>query len=227
MNHYTIFIFLCLLLNGCQQPESNIRESISDNTSRAVIKTNSLEVAEPIETKKPDDDSLKTEISKVATSFHTWYIDATNNDDQYTPLSPEVVQDTNGKCKLDYEPYFGELTRLKTISEKFMKSEIERTSGCAEHLATIEWTEYVDADAYDYDVECPHMYYMYWTKSQDVFSGVSIDSVVNKSSKWLVTLAFYIDFDERQYYRHYQPVVTVENEAGKWMITKIEWIENK
>ena len=227
INHNIIPIFFCLLSLGCQDSVRKVQESSLDKSREEITVSDSVNISQQEEPIESDFDVLKDEISRVALSFHSWYIDVTNDDNSDAPLWAEVVMDNNGKCAFDYEPYFSELKKLNTISEKFMNSEIQRNKNCEEYLATIDWDEYRASEGHEYSNECPQFYYVYWTKSQDVYSGVSIDTIVEKGSKWYVTLAFYNDFDKRYYDRSHQPLVTVEEEADKWMITKIEWVENK
>lgn len=226
MNHNTIFLFFCLLYLGCQGSNKGKQKSAMDKSKEEITVSDSVNNRKQEELVELDLKGIQDEISQVALSFHTWYIGVTNDNDSDTPLWAEVVKDLNGKCTFDYEPYFSELKKLNTISEKFMNSEVERNKSCEEYLATIDWDEYEAAEGYAYSAECPQFYYVYWTNSQDVYSGVSVDTLIQKGSKWYITLAFYNDFDKRYYDRSYQPFVTVEEEAGKWMITKIEWIEN-
>ena len=216
-----ILFFFYMLIVSCNINEvTEIDQNIQSD----------IELSEPLYTNQNiriETDSLTLLISKTATSFHDWYIDLSNRENNTVPTSAEVVKNENGKCKLDNEPYFSELRKLGTISEKFINNEIARTKECADYLTTIRWKEYQKSEAYEYSDNCPQFYYMYWTNSQDVYSGVIVDDIERKDSKWIVKLAFYNDSDTRYFDRTNQPVVTVENEAGKWMITKIDWLKNE
>lgn len=172
-------------------------------------------------------DSLKREIAFVAASFHKWHIETMNKENNTTPTGAYIVRGENGKCKLENERYLSELRKLGTISEKFIQSEIQRTSNCADFMSTINWEDYQNADAYEFSKYCPEFDFDYWTKSQEIFYGVIVDKIKENGKKWEVTLALTYDDENKILERINQPVVTVEREGKRWVITKIDWLSKK
>ena len=161
-------------------------------------------------------------IKKVSTSFYDWYLMRINSLTDTVPFDYIFVEGKNGKCKVNFEPYFTQLKKLGTISEKFMNREIKRAESCIKHMETVDWIEYDKSEAYEYEDYCPDCYYMYWVRSQEPYTGVDIVKTVKKENIWYSTLQFFNTYDGKTYRENnLTPVVKIENENGKWMITEI------
>lgn len=162
-------------------------------------------------------------IRKVSTSFYEWYIKTIKASNDSIPFDFIIVEGENGKCKVDFEPYFNELRKLKTISNRFLEKEILRSKDCSEHMKTVDWSEFQNSDAYDYEEYCPCYSYMYWLKSQEPYDGVSILEMDKKNDVWFVKLQLYNIFDNKRHnYNYFYPIIRIENENGSWMMTEIE-----
>jgi len=181
------------------------------------------------DTLRPENSNQEKEIiKKVSTSFYDWYLKRTNSLTDTVPFDYIFVKGENGKCKVDFEPYFTQLRQLKTISKKFMDKEVERAKDCIKHMETVDWKEYQNADAYEYEDYCPDCSYMYWIKSQESYSGVEILNMVKKGNIWYTTLQLYNDFDnKRTRYDYFYPIIKIEKENGKWLMTEITLKQNK
>ena len=187
------------------------------------IKTDTLNM-------RGDNSEEKEIIKKVSTSFYDWYLKRTSSLTDTVPFDYIFVKGENGKCKVSFEPYFSQLRQLKTVSKKFMDREVARAKDCVKHMETVNWTEYQNADAYAYEYEdyCPDCSYMYWIKSQESYSGVEILNMTKKDNIWYTTLQLYNDFDKkRTRYDYFYPIIKIENENGKWLMTEITLKENK
>lgn len=176
----------------------------------------------------PDSLSNSTyEIRKVSTSFYDWYLKSIKSVDANVPIDIEVIEGENGKCKVDYEPYFNQLRKLKTISTKFMDNECKRTKSCAEFMKKVDWKNYQNSEAYDYEDSCNCFSNFYWIQSQDQFDGVEIVDLTKNGEAWFAKLQLYIDFEgKRTYIKYMYPKVKMEMENGNWMITEITVKEN-
>jgi hypothetical protein len=214
-----LFFFSCLVFSACGENSAPAADQGLQPESFTSTRSDSS-----LESEQTKSDSLNRRITKTATSIYDWYIPLTNENYNDVPTRPSVVKDVNGKCKLDFEPYFNELRKLGTISEKYLQTERERTEGCATYMATISWEEYTAAEAYQYDDRCQEFYYMHLTNGQETYSGVIVDKIERQGSKYLVKLAFYYNGEKRIFDRTNQPLVTVESEDGIWKITQIDWI---
>ena len=173
---------------------------------------------------KRDDNQEKEIIKKVSTSFYDWYLKRINSLTDTTAYDYVIVKGENGKCKVNFEPYFNQLRQLKTISNKFMDKELERAKNCVKHMKTVDWTEYQDADAYEYEDYCPDCGQMYWVQSQEPYSGVEILDMKKDGNIWFTTLRFYSDYDNKRVKNNnFFPVIRIENEYGKWLMTEIKF----
>jgi hypothetical protein len=164
-------------------------------------------------------------IGKVALSFYDWYMLALVDTTKLS-CSPNIVEGKNGKCAFDFYDYFDDLRKLGTVSEKFIHSEKERYQECEAHMKTIDYREYLSADAYSYQEYCSEGYYMYWIRSQETYSGVEVEKTEEKEGHWEVKLVFYNIFNgKKEYFRSFQPIVTIHQEGSKWKITQINWAD--
>lgn len=118
--------------------------------------------------------SATLDIEQTALSFYKWYLKAVNSNDKtgYIPFDVTIVENKDGMCRMDFEPYFNELRKLGTISDKFMESERKRNSTCEDYIKTIHYKSYEQADAYAFDNFCPQFSYMYWIASQEPYQDV-------------------------------------------------------
>lgn len=213
MNKTLIVIFSLAML--CFAFTGNSKEPLAITTSRA------RSGAEIIRSQysKQEEDSIK----KIGTSFYDWYIKTIKASNGTIPFDFIIVEGQNGKCKVDFEPYFKELRKLNTISVKFMEREIMRSKECVEHMKTVSWSEFKNSDVYAYEDFCPCYTYMYWLQSQEPYDDVSILEMKKADGAWFVKLQLYNIFDSKLYiYNYFYPIVKIEKENSKWLITKIE-----
>jgi hypothetical protein len=109
-----------------------------------------------------------------------------------------------------------------------MDKEVARAKDCIKHMETVDWNEYMNADTYEYEEYCPDCYYMYWIKSQESYSGVEILNMTKKDNIWYTTLQLYNDFDNKRIrYDYFYPIIRIEKENGKWLMTEITLKQNK
>ncbi len=170
-----------------------------------------------------EQDSTELKIQEVALSFHQWYINAVNSNSGILKSDFAVVKGPKGKCQIDSSVYFAELRSLGTVSEKFLHSEQTRFADCAYHLSTLRWKSFQNADALTYSEYCPSFDYYYWLRSQELYFGALVEKIEKEDKLYKVTLALIFDTEDRNIDHLNQPIVTVENENGKWMITEIGW----
>ncbi|QHL86880.1 hypothetical protein GU926_05280 [Nibribacter ruber] len=160
---------LGLLSCSTEQPKENI--TVKDN---AVFIQEAISIKDSTDSQPSEKSVASTQetaetrqLKKIATSFHRWYIKNVNNPDPNTPIEVRIVEGNAGKSKVEYEPYFEQLRKLPTVSDKFIKQEKQRISGCAENMAKVDWSVYSEADAYEFDKYCDWLYYYYWIRSQE------------------------------------------------------------
>lgn len=170
------------------------------------------------------DTSEFAEIKKAALSFHKWYMASVDNP-KNSNWSVDVVEDSNGYCAFDFYSYFDALRKLGTISEKFLESERQRLRFCEDFLKTVKYVDFNSSEeAYVYQDDCPSFYHMYWIRSQEPFTGVEIDEVVENQGVWKATLVFYNDFQgKKEYFKSNQPIITLSQENTTWKIVTIDW----
>ena len=153
------------------------------------------------------------EIEKNGRSFYDWYF---KNDFP----NCEVISDKNGKSTFDTISYFRTLRNLGTISEKFIDSEKERLQDCQDFLSMIYFSDFQNAEAYDYSDYCGDIYFMYWIKSQE-----PPNNFITKNVKKITT-----DKASLEIYEVYgtieSPLSTVylDKENEVWKITEINFI---
>lgn len=192
-----LFVFL-FILHACDK-KTEKKEQIEENkTTENTTKENDL-----------------VNIEKNGKSFYDWYF---KNDFP----NCDVIKDKNGMSKLDTLSYFTELRKLGTVSEKLIAKERKRLSGCAAFISTLKYSDYENADAYDYDKECPDMYYMYWLKSQE-----TPDGFVTKNVKKINDNSASVDIYETYKQDNFQSAlstVILEKENNIWKIVDIKFI---
>lgn len=219
---------LGLLSCSTEQPKENI--TVKDNavlTQKAlpVKDTTESQTAEKFET-SPQEPEETRQLKDIATSFHRWYIKNVNNPDPKTPIEVRIVEGNAGKSKVEYEPYFEQLRKLPTVSDKFIKQEKQRISGCAENIAKVDWSVYSEADAYEFDKYCDWLFYYYWIRSQEPFADVEVSNLEKSGESWIATLRFFDNYEgKKSYADHYHPIVKLEKEKDNWKITQITWKE--
>ncbi|MBD8347190.1 hypothetical protein [Dysgonomonas sp. HGC4] len=176
---------------------------------------------------KSSNDSRTLEVEQAGLSFYKWYLNATESRD--IPFDAHIAKDKNGMCQLDSEPYFNELRKLGTISEKFIASERKRNSTCEEYVKKVHYKVFESGDAYTFDGICPQFAYMYWTSSQDTYQEVkAIQTIINKDdlSAHVDVVFIYTEGGE-------PPIISktpharvfLEREQGKWKTVKIERLD--
>ncbi|EFK56603.1 hypothetical protein ACFU8T_09570 [Sphingobacterium spiritivorum] len=152
------------------------------------------------------------EIEKSGSSFYDWYF---NNNFQYI----DVVKNRKGKSSLDTASYFKKLRDLGTISEKFIREEKKRLSGCNLFLETVNFEDYENADAYKYDTYCGDLYYMYWIKSQEPPDEYTIHNVKQLSDN-KGSMDIYLNYGGEG-----EPLcrIDMEREGDRWKIVHIDF----
>lgn len=155
-------------------------------------------------------------IEQNGKSFYEWYFK-----NEFPNMN--VIKDKNGKCKLDTLSYFKELRKLGTISEKFINKEKERTHVCSEFISTIDYSEYEEVDAYEYDKYCIDFYYYNWLKSQEHPNNFSVKNI-KKINDNKASLDIYVNYGGDD-----SPLSTVflEKEQGIWKIVEIKFIHQE
>lgn len=219
-------ILILLSLLSCSNNKKNNKLSIPIT----IEKTESVnsELNSKSEKYKFQPTEVEEEIAEIATSFHKWYINNTNDLNSNISYGIEIIKGENGKCKVDYKPYFNELRKLNTISVKFLEKERERTKECAEFIETIDWVEYENSEAYDFDEHCAFFYYLYWTQSQEETSGIDVTDIKEENGIWKVNFNLFDTYgDEKNYLPQSIGTITVEKEKDEFKITEINWIEKE
>lgn len=195
-----IMLFICILA-ACREgnkkglPNQSGQQVTADSSLTKVIEGNQLE-----------------EIQKSGNSFYDWYF---NNDFQYI----DVVKNRKGKSSLDTASYFKKLRTLGTISEKFIRAEKKRLSGCNLFLETVNFEDYENADAYKYVTYCGDLYYMYWIKSQEPPDEYTIHNVKQLSDN-KGSMDIYLNYGGEG-----EPLcrIDMEREGDRWKIVHIDF----
>lgn len=168
-------------------------------------------------------DKHNAEVEQAGLSFYKWYFKAV--DSKGIPFDAGITEDEKGMCKLDPEPYFNELRKLGTISEKFIESERRRNSACEEYVKKVHYKVYESGDAYTFNGMCPQFAYMYWTASQDTYQKVKATrtDVANDGLSASVDVLFiYTEGPDGPVIpKTPNARVFLEREQGKWKIVKI------
>lgn len=178
-------------------------------------------------------DPVTLEVEQAALSFYKWYLKAVNSGYNSTsiPFDVDIVESKDGMCRMDFEPYFNELRKLGTISDKFIESERKRNSTCEDYLKTIHYKTYEQADAYTFDDFCPQFSYMYWILSQEPYQDVkAVQTNIDKDG-----LSAYVDVSFIYTEGTETPIISkipnarifLESEQGKWKIIKIALLDEK
>ncbi len=172
---------------------------------------------------KKNKEEEKEIIKKVSTSFYDWYLKRITATDDTTAYRYFFVKGENGKCKANFEPYFKQLRKLKTISRKFMDREVEIAKCCIIHMENVDWEDYESTtNAFRYIDFCSEFLSYYWIRSQEPYDGVEIIEMTKKGNAWFTTLQFYTDYEnKRTRWNYIYPIVKVEKENGKWLMTEI------
>ena len=219
-------ILILLSLLSCSNNKKSSELSISTTIEKTEYENSELNSLS--EKQKFQHTDTEKEIAEIATSFHKWYIKNTNDLNSNTSYGIEIIKGENGKCKANYEPYFNELKKLNTVSTKFLEKEKERTKDCAEFIETIDWTEYENSEAYDFDEYCEFFYFLYWTQSQEETSGIDVTDIKEENGIWKVNFnLFYTYENEKNYLPKSIGIITVEKEKNEFKITEINWIEKE
>lgn len=205
MKNLLLFLIPIIFFTSCNSKEEKIdNKKPIENIAKQIEK-------EPV-------DELKA-IEKNGKSFYDWYF---KNDFP----NCEIVKDKNGKCLVDTVSYFKTLRNLGTISEKFIHQERARLQSCAENMATIDYSEYENADAYEYDDYCVDIYYYYWLKSQEYPNSFSVKNV-KKISDNKASLDIYENYSESNVPDVPLSKVSLEKEKSIWKITEIKFINRE
>ncbi len=196
MKKQTLYLIITILLVSCNAKTED---------------KNNVNITEPKTQEKPKDEIKK--IEQNGKSFYEWYF---KNDFP----NCGVIKDKNEKCLIDTIGYFKSLRKLGTISEKFINKEKQRLLSCSEFISTIDYSDYENAEAYDYDQYCGDFYYMYWIKSQEPPSSFSVKNV-KKINNNLATLDIYENYGKKD-----EPLskIFLEKEGTIWKIIEIKFI---
>ena len=209
MKNLLLFLIPIIFFTSCNSKEEKINDKKSvENVEKSIEKP----------TEKPIADELKT-IEQNGKSFYEWYI---KNDFP----NCDIIKDKNGKCLVDTVSYFKTLRNLGTISEKFIHQERTRLQSCAEFISTIDYSEYENADAYEYDQYCVDIYYYYWLKSQEHPNNFSVKNVrrINDNN---ASLDIYENYGETNVPDVPLSKVILEKEKNTWKITEIKFINRE
>lgn len=199
-------------------------------TNQNNVQANSTDSLNPIESSN-DSDSRTLEVEQAGLSFYKWYFNAVNNDNinNRIPFDASITEDKNGMCQLDSEPYFNELRKLGTISEKFIESERKRNSTCEEYVKKVHYKVFESGDAYTFNGMCPQFAYMYWTSSQDTYQEVkAIKTTINNDglSAHVDVIFIYTEGAETPIIpKTPNARVFLELEQGKWKTVEIELLD--
>lgn len=199
---YLLFLITSLLFQSCENKQGK------QNT----------QIPTEITTEDKADDELKL-IEQNGRSFYDWYF---KND--FPNIN--VIKDKNGKCKLDTLSYFKKLRKLGTVSEKFINKEKERTFICSEFISSINYSEYEEADAYEYDKYCGDFYYYNWLKSQEPPHEFTTKNI-QKHNDSLASIDIYEIFKYEKNYYYPLSTVFLEKEQGIWKIVEIKFINRE
>ena len=209
MKNLLLFLIPIIFFTSCNSKEEKINDKKSvENVEKSIEKP----------TEKPIADELKT-IEQNGKSFYEWYF---KNDFP----NCDIIKDKNGKCLVDTVSYFKTLRNLGTISEKFIHQERTRLQSCAEFISTIDYSEYENADAYEYDQYCVDIYYYYWLKSQEHPNNFSVKNVrrINDNN---ASLDIYENYGETNVPDVPLSKVILEKEKNTWKITEIKFINRE
>lgn len=221
-------LVLGLLSCSTEQPKENniAKDNAIFNQEDSSVKDKPIsQPTEKLET-TPQETAETRKLTDIATSFHRWYIKNVNNPDPKIPIEARIVEGNAGKSKVEYEPYFEQLRKLPTVSEKLIEQEKQRISSCAENIGKVDWSVYEAADAYEFDKYCDFLSYYYWIRSQEPITDVEASNLEKSGDSWLATLRFFDEYEgNKNYADHYHPIVKLEKEAGNWKITQITWKE--
>lgn len=212
-------IFMIIIFSAFSACQNQKQKS----TDSAIVteKTGVSKSVQYSDSTKDDPETLK--IKKVAVSFHNWYINALNSDN--SAVSIETLEGENGKCKVDTISYFTELRNIGTISEKFIAKEKLRFKECIEYMETVDYSDY-SLEPNSFGKPCEFLNYMYWLRSQENASGVSVDSVRKDGDRWYAILNFYDEeAGEIFYWDVHKPIVEIEKENNSYMITGLTWLD--
>ncbi|ATA91956.1 hypothetical protein CGC56_07140 [Capnocytophaga canimorsus] len=190
---------------GCSNNKNNKNTPIEDLDSINKVSTHQKNQIHDTETEQ---------IEKVINSFYEWYIE---NDYPYYQI---VENKENEKCTLDTISFFTDLKKLDLFSEKFFKKEQERLKPCIEFISTVDYTQYQEADAYEYDEFCGDFYFMYWIRSQEPVMKVLARNTKKIDYKNATTEVFsYYQYPSEE--GNFLSEVSLEKEQNSWKITEI------
>lgn len=157
---------------------------------------------------------IDEEIGRVVNSFYDWY---NENDHPYYAV---IEDEKSHKCILDTLTFFKKLKELDVFSVKFFQKEQERLSPCANFIAAVDYEEYTNADAYDYDEFCDHFSFMYWIRSQEPFEKVITEKTKKINDKMAIAEVFgYYEYPSQE--KFLLSEVHLEKENEQWKITEI------
>jgi len=212
-------LLIILSILGCKDKEHS-------KNNKEVSKT--IDVLKKVKGQDLKSSNAEKRISEIATSFHRWYIKNTNDLTTNVSTGIEIIKGKDGKCVVDYQPYFNQLRKLNTISEKFIESEKQRTKDCAAYIEKMDWEQYETSEGYDLEEYCSFFYYQYWTQSQDSFDGLDVFEISHENNIWEIKIQFYFMDGNKKHYSTGNgsiPIIKVEEELNKYLITEINWVE--
>lgn len=209
MKNLILFLISILFFTSCNSKEEKLNDKKPiENIEKQIEKPTEKQIA----------DELKT-IEQNGKSFYDWYF---KNDFP----NCDIIKDKNGKCLLDTGSYFKTLRNLGTISEKFIRQERTRLQSCAEFISTVDYSEFENADVYEYDEYCVDIYYYYWLKSQEHPNNFSVKNV-KKINDNNASLDIYENYSESNVPDVPLSNVKLEKENSIWKITEITFINRE
>lgn len=204
-----------MFLLGCNFSDRTKREVESRSTADTTVTTTLSQ-------------SEKDEIERVAKSFNEWYRDAESK--SYTqsdyPFTAKLIKTKDNNYDFDLEPYFDQLRKLGTISDKFLDKERDRFRDIKTMI-----DEYYpiqnDSNYIDIYNDCADEFYYYRMSQDALYSNIEIVSfsIADDNRKAIVVLSLIPNSSENPEYTDYtypQAKVVLEKESGKWMIVSIK-----
>ncbi len=166
-------------------------------------------------------EELNAQIGKAAGSFYAWYIKETKKETAAN-FEARIVEESDGMCRLDPEPYFHELRNLGTISEKFIAREKERFSACADFVKTVKFAEYEKTDGSIIDDHCSFFSYYNWFHGNEGVDEVEIAKIAVDGNEAVVDLQpYFMDNGKKTPSELFKATMKLSKEGDKWMITNI------
>jgi|GEM_PF-1538935 hypothetical protein len=167
------------------------------------------------------DNSEKQAVEKAALSFYKWYLPTVHKlDNENYPFTVNLVENGNGRYKLDYTTYFNELVKLGTISDKFLQVEKDRFSYVEEYLSSNKYYEEIESYYDVYNDFAEDFYYYRMSQDSDSDSAEIISTQI-MSDKQTACVEIRLTTAEVGIYNSPRAQIFLEKENNNWMIVNI------